>query len=267
MSIDSVGGFAGNKSTKRFMHILVDHFSRHAWISTTRTQCSRDFIQLIDPIAKKNKIKIILADKYAGINSEKLKTYLKNMDIQLIFTCIDCPSSNGLNERLNQTLVNRIRCKINGGDKRAWSKIAQDCVKDYNRTIHSSTKFEPAYLLYGKQSSISPVDSQMKNDLDEDKKKAFINSTNSFEANKRRVDKSRVVHDFEIGDLVYVENGNKLNRKKTDKIRVGPFQILEKISPLFYKVDSGKRKYEANYYHSNKLSPFYQKKVLGEGEM
>lgn len=66
LSIDSVGGFGGNRSPKKFMHILVDHFSRYAWISTSTGQCAQDFIKLIDPIAQKNKINIILADQYTA---------------------------------------------------------------------------------------------------------------------------------------------------------------------------------------------------------
>ena len=78
MSIDIVGGFGGNRSPKKFMHILVDHFTRYAWISTTRRQCARDYIKLVDPIAKKNKITMILADQYTTLNSEVLENYLDN---------------------------------------------------------------------------------------------------------------------------------------------------------------------------------------------
>jgi len=52
MSVDTVGGFGKIRSTKKYMHILVDHFSRYAWILTTQGQCARDFINLIDPVAK-----------------------------------------------------------------------------------------------------------------------------------------------------------------------------------------------------------------------
>lgn len=31
----------------------------------------------------------------------------------MVFTAVDTPFLNGLNERLNQTLISRIRCKIN----------------------------------------------------------------------------------------------------------------------------------------------------------
>ncbi|CAK9801695.1 hypothetical protein ANTQUA_LOCUS2968 [Anthophora quadrimaculata] len=57
MSIDSVGGFEGNRSSNKFMHILVDRFTRYAWISMTKGQCAKEFIKLVDPIAQKNQIK------------------------------------------------------------------------------------------------------------------------------------------------------------------------------------------------------------------
>jgi len=101
MSIDLVGGFDGNRSTKKYLHILADHFSRYAFISTSKGQNARDFISLINSVAQHHRIKIILADQYTGINSKEVKDYMKLMNITLIFTSVDCPESNGLNERLN----------------------------------------------------------------------------------------------------------------------------------------------------------------------
>ncbi|KYN42703.1 hypothetical protein ALC56_02880 [Trachymyrmex septentrionalis] len=36
----------------------------------------------------------------------------------MIITTVDAPFSNGLNERLNQTLINKIRCKINENEEK-----------------------------------------------------------------------------------------------------------------------------------------------------
>lgn len=77
MSVDKVGGFGGSRSTKKYLHILVDHFTRYAFTSTTtKGQSARDFISLIDSVAKQHHIKIILADQYTGINSKEVKDYL-----------------------------------------------------------------------------------------------------------------------------------------------------------------------------------------------
>lgn len=61
---------------------------------------------------------------------------------------------------------------------------------------------------------------------------------------------------FEIGDLVYVENGNKLNRRKLDEIRSGPFKILSRISHSIYEVDCGHRRKQSNMFHVTKLMPY-----------
>lgn len=96
-----------------------------------------------------------MADQYPGINSRKFKQYLKFRNITLIFTAVDWSFSNGLNERTNQTLVNRIRCQIYENKARV-TVTAEKCVEKYNKTIHSSTGFTPNYLLSATDSPIFP---------------------------------------------------------------------------------------------------------------
>lgn len=58
-----------------------------------------------------------------------MENYWKNKNIKIIFASFDCASVNGFNERLNKNLLQRIRCKLNCGDKRAWSKIAENGIR------------------------------------------------------------------------------------------------------------------------------------------
>lgn len=37
MSIDTIGGFGGSRSTKTYLHLLVDHFTRYTYILTSKT--------------------------------------------------------------------------------------------------------------------------------------------------------------------------------------------------------------------------------------
>lgn len=113
VSQDTIGGFAGNRSSKRYLYLLVDHFTRHVFILTSKNQTAEDFTNLLWKVQDKNQIQILLTDQYSGINSDAFKNDLKQQKINLIFTAVNCPFSNGLNKRLNQTLVNKIRCKIN----------------------------------------------------------------------------------------------------------------------------------------------------------
>ncbi|GBP53324.1 Retrovirus-related Pol polyprotein from transposon 17.6 [Eumeta japonica] len=56
-------------------------------------------------------------------------------------------------------------------------------------------------------------------------------------------------------DMVYVENGHKLNRRKLDELRIGPYRIEEKISDTIYRINTGHKKLESNLFHITKLIP------------
>ena len=73
---------------------------------------------------------------------------------------MNAPFSKGLNGRLNQTLINKIRCKVNETkDRKAWTTIAQECVQKYNETVHTVTKFSSKYLIEGTLTTLLPKES------------------------------------------------------------------------------------------------------------
>lgn len=68
MSLDTIG-LGGQRSTKRYLHLLVDHFTRYAYILCSKNQHARDFIKLIEKVPKEETINILLSDQYPAINS------------------------------------------------------------------------------------------------------------------------------------------------------------------------------------------------------
>lgn len=259
MSMDTIGGFGGSRSTKKYLHLLVDHYTRYAFIATSKTQNANDFIKLTKNVLETDEIGMILTDQYPGINSREFKQHLQENNIKLIFTAVNTPFSNGLNERLNQTVVNKIRCKINEkNNKRAWTTVARECIQKYNETEHSVTGFAPKYLLDGTNVSILPNELKTTESEDKwmaDRRLALENTIKSHKYNKKIFDRNRKMHEFNVGDSVYVENGNRLNRKKLDELKIGPFKIVEKISNSIYRIETGNRKTESTLFHITKLQP------------
>ena len=108
--------------------------------------------------------------------------------------------------------------------------VAEECIKEYNNTIHSSTGFTPNYLLTGIDNSI------LTEQLDENNKLNFKKNREIADAKSKKVhDKNKIYYDkmvkkleYNIGDLVYVQKSNKLNRGKLDMVRTGPFKIKKK---------------------------------------
>ncbi|GFY03120.1 hypothetical protein TNCV_981251 [Trichonephila clavipes] len=69
------------------------------------------------------------------------------------------PQTNGKNERVNQSLVTRLKCKVNASStKIPWTKLLYQVYNEYNSTPHSITKYPPAYLLFGLLPYQSPID-------------------------------------------------------------------------------------------------------------
>jgi transposase InsO family protein len=255
MSLDTVGGFAGFGSTKRYLHILVDHFSRFAFTFSSNGQSARDMIKLIDSVQSRHQIGTLLTDQYGGLNSDEFYTYCHNHNIQHIFTAVDSAFSNGLNERLNQTLVNRIRCLKNDSSSPVspWPKIASQCVSQYNDTPHSVTSFPPRYLLDGTKSDLFPSLLDTSSNLSADRELALRNTIHSHNYNKSRYDKKVSDVSFAVGDYVYVNNGSKLNRPKLDPIRLGPFLISRKLSNSVYEIDVKTGNFSKRLYHVSKM--------------
>lgn len=258
MSLDTVGGFGGYRSPKRYLHLLVDHFTRFAYILTSKNQTSAEMISLINSVHKENPIGLLLTDQYGGLSSQEFEDYCSSANIDHLFVAVDSAFSNGLNERLNQTIVNRIRCSYNEKNcKVAWSTIAQQCVDDYNSTLHSVTGFSPKYLMYGISECRNLEHLLDVPDLIADRQKAFHNTLHYHDVNKIRFDRCKNFATFELGEKVYVENGSKLNRGKLDEIRIGPFPIKKKLSDVIYEIDVGYKTGAKRLYHSSKLVRCY----------
>lgn len=93
-----------------------------------------------------------------------------------------------------------------------------------------------------------------------DRRTALENTIKSHNYDKTLFDKNQKYREFNVGDMVYVENGNKLNRKKLDKLKIEPYEIVEKISNSIYRIDTEHKKIDSNLFHVTKLIPVYTSK-------
>ena len=254
ISIDTIGGFGGSGSPKKYIHLAVDHFTRFGWLLTSSSCKASEFVRLLRPIVETGQVEIVLSDQYSANYSKQVRKFLEDRNVRLVFTSVDWASSNGLNERLGQTLVNRVRCRRNERRATAWPKIAESCMREYNATRHSVTGFAPSYLMTGERSEIVPEELLVRTDLAADREVAFENSRKDHKRNKTRVDRRRRPKTFEPGELVYVHNGNRINRGKLEEVRVGPVRVGKRISSSMYLVDCGGRK--SDTVHAGALTPF-----------
>jgi hypothetical protein len=77
----------------------------------------------------------------------------------------------------------------------------------------------------------------------------------------RYANKRRVHREFEVGDLVFVSTVNLSTTrpsKKLDYRKLGPFLILEKFSPVTYKIKLPKSVQVHPVFHVSLLEPAYK---------
>jgi putative transposase len=242
IAMDTVGGFSNPKSKQNYLHIAIDAFTRYVWIITSRTQTAKDFISLMNQVKQEGRISYLLCDLYSGINSTDFKKYLRSNKIKSIFTTPDAAQSLGLCERVNQTLVNKIRCQFNEEkQKRSWSAIAHQVVQQYNATPHTVTSYSPSFLLKGIWNNTAIIENEHET-LEQARQSAFEKSQKYHNVNKDYYDERRKNAEFNIGDLVFIKNKNKISRKKLESLFKGPFKINKKVSSVIYEVKTDKQK-------------------------
>ncbi|GBL95809.1 Retrovirus-related Pol polyprotein from transposon 412 [Araneus ventricosus] len=86
------------------------------------------------------------------------KKFLRNYNVKHLLTTAHHPQTNGKVERVNQSLVTRLKCEVNSSSTKVpWTELLESVTNEYNLTPHSITKYPPAYLLLGTLSYDSPI--------------------------------------------------------------------------------------------------------------
>ncbi|GFU71093.1 transposon Ty3-I Gag-Pol polyprotein [Trichonephila clavipes] len=165
------------------------------------------------------------------------KTTRRNYNVKQLLTTSHHPQTNGKCERVNQSIVTKLRCKVNSSTKIPWTKLLEQVINEYNLTPHSVTKFPPAYLLFGTLPYTPPLaQNQVYPPVEEARKLAKENTIKYHEKNKIKYDARFIDSPFEPGDLVIYEEFNYPNRRKLSPIFSGPYEIVQKLSDVNYEI-------------------------------
>jgi hypothetical protein len=230
----------------------VDRFTKRAhFIPTTTTLTAEGAARLFrDHVWKDHGWpKKIITDRgtqFAAKFAQALNTLL---GIKSALSTAYHPQTDGQTERLNQELEQYLRLYTNymQTDWYDWLSPAEFA---YNNHVHSSTHFSPFFLEYGRHPfipihlpappSTSPAADEFRQQLDHTRTLAKDALSRTADTMKLYADKRRKPSPaFAKGDLVWLDATNlKTGRpsKKLDVRRTGPFEIIDVITPLAYRL-------------------------------
>lgn len=148
-----VMGKIANNTKAKYLQVLIDHHSRFVWVVPTATNTSDTIINVLTKIFLKfpeGKPIRLLTDNGTNFTSKKFKNLFKNRKIKRSFATPYHPQTNGIIEKVNHVLVERLKIACKEKPTYKWSTLIPHIVTQYNMTFHSSTGFPPEYLLSGK---------------------------------------------------------------------------------------------------------------------
>ncbi|KFD60515.1 hypothetical protein M514_27302 [Trichuris suis] len=162
------------------------------------------------------------------------------------------PSGNGHAERMNRTIWDMLAKSIIT-EERDWDMVLPKVMKAYRATPHSSTGQSPYRMMFGRQcrlpEDIIDCDStprrapkryieQLIRALDEVNGKAQSRIAKEAARQKRYYDRCANPQQFKVGDLVFLFLPRVLQgrNKKFRKPWVGPYVIIDQVSPVTYRI-------------------------------
>lgn len=189
----------------------------------------------------------LLTDRGTSFKAEYIDYILKRLECRHLITCAYRPQSNGMVERMNQTLIQAIaKLKNDDSTPKSWNSYINEALFSIRTMINESTGYTPAMLLYGYELRTPANWSAPRYDYIEGeihmevkrralkineyivklRQEAVDSSIRKKEKMKERYDQEVTeARRFEVGDLVLMKDHAPKN--KFSYKWLGPFEIIK----------------------------------------
>uniref|UniRef100_A0A2S2P9B7 Retrovirus-related Pol polyprotein n=1 Tax=Schizaphis graminum TaxID=13262 RepID=A0A2S2P9B7_SCHGA len=263
--LDIVGPLPKTDEGNSYILTIQDELSRYAvavaLVTTDSSTVARAFVECFIciygiPIT-------ILTDCGTNFLSNLFKDVCKLLKIEKTNTTPWHPQSNGYLERSHKTLKAYLRSFVDKDTN--WDTLINYAMFCYNTTVHTSTKFTPYELVFGKKPIIpssflqSPEPQynyddyalDLKRIMQETHKTARENLIEKKNQNKQYYDQTSNPLELHVGDKVLMKEQSKKNT--LDLNWTGPYEILLIHDNETITIKRGRRDYRIHINNVKKL--------------
>ncbi|KAM0046481.1 putative nucleotidyltransferase, Ribonuclease H [Helianthus debilis subsp. tardiflorus] len=255
ISMDFVTGLPRSQRGNDTIWVIVDRLTKSAHflaIKETDKFSTLADIYLKEVVSRHGVPISIISDRDARFTSELWQAMHKSFGSRLDMSTAYHPQTDGQSERTIQTLEDMLRaCVIDFGN--GWEKHLPLVEFSYNNSYHTSIQAAPFEALYGRKCR-SPLcwaevgDSQVTGPeivVDATEKIAQIRQRMAAARDRQKAyaDKRKRPLEFQVGDRVLLKVSPWKGvvrfgkRGKLNPRYVGPFEIIERIGPVAYKLN------------------------------
>ena len=156
-----------NDKNSNYKYILniIDHYSKLVGSFLLYTKTSKEVLTKInDFICLNGEPKILQCDHGKEFDNSNLKNYCKEKNIDLIFSGVRHPTTNGVVEVVHKDIISSILSeKLVKKNKYDINFAVANAVRTHNTNVHSITKYSPEYLFHHNSEEISKeIENKMK---------------------------------------------------------------------------------------------------------
>ena len=147
--VDAVGPLSAGAQGYSYVLVAIDHFSRWVELAPARRLTTQHYVGWLQQlVARWGPMKRLTSDRGSNFVSDLVAAYCKAVGVGQHKTTAWRPWSNGLVERFNGVLKDRLRTYSSEVGKN-WPTMLPLFAYAYNTTVHSATGFTPFHLMHG----------------------------------------------------------------------------------------------------------------------
>ena len=249
--------------------VVVDRLTKLAHFQPTVTTCSApDLAQLfIDTVVRHHGIpQTLISDRDPRFTSRFWKAVFASLGTTLSFSTTYHPQTDGQTERTNRTLKQQLKVHVDSWQTN-WDNLLAPLEFAYNNSCHSSTHQSPFQLTYGYSpalpltlglSSSLPAAFGFISTLQQGLATAKTALAKAQVHMKTQADKHRRPVVYSLGDQVLLSS-KTLHLAGLHQLSppfIGPFPIIQVISPLTYRLLLPSHFQIHNVFHVDLLKPY-----------
>ncbi|KAJ1171611.1 hypothetical protein NDU88_003471 [Pleurodeles waltl] len=269
VSVDFIVGLPPVKSFTTVL-VIVDFLSKMAhFVPLRKLPTAAEFADIfIREIVRLHGLPSkVVSDRGSQFNSRFWKKLCEKLKIDVALSTAFHPETDGQTERLNQTLLQTLRCLL-ADYSSEWLEALPVAEFVYNNTEHSALLCSPFYFLQGYhpraipillEDSLLPTVTDRLTRLGDIQDKARKHLLKYKESMKRQADKHRSEAPmYKIGDKVWLttKNQNIEGSRKLQPRFIGPFSITAIVNPVTVKLDLPKEYPVHTTFHVSLLKPY-----------
>ena len=248
-------GPAANQTKHKYIQVVVDHHSRYVWAFPSENNNSATIVNILAQLINRDcKPRSLLTDCALNFKSQ-LKNFCENNQIKQIFATPYHPQTCGMVERINGSIIEKLRVELKEHPRRKWSTLLATVVKNYNNTIHDITGFTPKFLFTGDDNTPdlgNPIIS-----LEQARRLACERTRVHQLKRKQRHDSKHPEKEFSIGSKVLRKiASNHPSLSKFHQRWTGPWLVIRQTTPVSYEIAETLTE-EPQRAHVSQLKPFF----------